>query len=397
MDAEFYSVITSDALLSAVLLGLFIYAGRIAREGVGIQAWGWGHFTYTFGSALIDAGANHVLAGRPSATLNALAVAGVLLSNCGLVGLAWSITMIAGQRALRLRERLWMLWAVVAGVAAGAWFLRAPQANFSAPALSMTVFELFALAVITIRLRHLSRVPYRLPARLIQAGCVILFAMYATDLMQIVASDRFTRYVPDVSWVKADLSLWFLLNFCMLMIVSFRAVESYRQSAHVDPLTGLLNRRGLQALLRQRLEETHGPVRTPVAVLMLDLDHFKTVNDRFGHAAGDAVLRVFAAAMERSVRGGDLTARVGGEEFAVFLVDASPDVARELAERLRQRVADLALGAIQPGLRVTVSIGIATGLMPGAPVQALLDDADAALYAAKAAGRNRVMMVGETN
>jgi diguanylate cyclase (GGDEF)-like protein len=397
MDAEFYSAITSDTLLSAVLLGLFIYASRIARDGAGILAWGWGHFTYTLGSALIDAGAHHVVAGQPNTTLNLLASGGAVLSNCGLVGLAWSITIIAEQRALRRREWLWMAVAAATGAAIGAWFLFTRQVNFAAPALSMTLFELFALAVITVRLRHLSRVPYRLPARLIQAGCLILFAMYATDLWQIVGADRFARYVPDVSWVKADLSLWFLMNFCMLMIVSFRAVESYRQSAHVDPLTGLLNRRGLQALLRQRLDETRGPVRTPVAVLMLDLDHFKAVNDRYGHAAGDAVLRIFSAALERTVRGGDLTARVGGEEFAVFLVDASPEAARELAERLRLRVAELALGSIRPGLRVTVSIGIATGLMPGAPVQVLMDDADAALYAAKAAGRNRVMMVGESN
>jgi diguanylate cyclase (GGDEF)-like protein len=166
---------------------------------------------------------------------------------------------------------------------------------------------------------------------------------------------------------------------------------------HTDPLTGWSNRRYLEARLPQEvaLAVRHGE---PLSCLILDVDHFKQVNDRYGHVAGDGVLREFAARVRDQLRTTDLAVRFGGEEFAVFLIRTGEEDARHVAERIRHRVA--ATPFRLPGGRlipVTVSGGIA-GLLPGEQLNdaaalgaSMLRRADAALYRAKAAGRNRIL------
>ncbi|MES2127856.1 MAG: CHASE domain-containing protein [Pseudomonadota bacterium] len=161
--------------------------------------------------------------------------------------------------------------------------------------------------------------------------------------------------------------------------------------ATTDFLTGLPNRREFMARLDDELARIERSVDDDAAVLMLDLDHFKTVNDRFGHAMGDAVLRHLAGLMRMNQRKIDTLGRVGGEEFAVLLPGADAAAAGAYAERLRQRVAETPL-VCEDGqeIRVTVSIGIASIYASDASADAALIRADKALYSAKEAGRNRV-------
>ena len=165
--------------------------------------------------------------------------------------------------------------------------------------------------------------------------------------------------------------------------------------AHTDALTGVLNRRRFTDLAADELSRAlrHG---TPVALLMIDLDHFKAVNDRLGHAGGDAVLRSFAATAEGVMRQGDVFGRVGGEEFAALLPQTTLDGAVVLAERLRQRI--LAQPATAAGVQLpfTVSIGVSAWAGSGAgggeaDIDRLMVAADRALYAAKAQGRDCVV------
>ena len=171
--------------------------------------------------------------------------------------------------------------------------------------------------------------------------------------------------------------------------------EQLRERAIRDPLTGLHNRR--------YFEETAGrdaarAVRTgePLAVLVIDIDHFKTVNDKHGHAAGDLVLRVLAEILTAGVRDSDLVCRIGGEEFVVLLPGAAMEVALERAEAVR---AEFAATPIDPGdgseIRSTVSVGVAVFRGEGESHEAALGRADAALYQAKRAGRNRVVAVAD--
>lgn len=185
------------------------------------------------------------------------------------------------------------------------------------------------------------------------------------------------------------------LNFALVLMVRERAELTHRSAARRDELTGLLNRRGFaeQALA--------AGIGGPVAVMLLDLDHFKQVNDRFGHATGDRVLEIFARVLSLNLRQGDIVARMGGEEFAVLLPGADEEAARQAADRIREAFR-LAVGEMRAEglpLACSSSIGIALGRFPAhgeaarrARLKALTAKADAALYRAKSSGRDRVAL-----
>ena len=167
--------------------------------------------------------------------------------------------------------------------------------------------------------------------------------------------------------------------------VTFREVRSFhevKQQARTDELTGLANRRALLEAAEQVL--TTASARRPAALLLLDLDGFKEVNDSLGHTAGDHLLRQIGPRLQPALRPGEVLARLGGDEFAVLLPEASLDEAQERAERLRKLVLQpFAVEDIR--LHVGVSIGVATAPVPAATVQEMLRCADVAMYAAKSA------------
>lgn len=162
--------------------------------------------------------------------------------------------------------------------------------------------------------------------------------------------------------------------------------------ALTDPLTHTLNRRGLMQQLRAELERAARQAH-PLTVLMIDLDHFKMVNDTHGHLIGDEVLRTVAAVLQREARAADIVARFGGEEFVILLPETAREGAVAVAERVRVRVAEepLVPGPAYEWLRITVSIGVATYPSPRVTTpEDVIALADEALYRAKAQGRNRV-------
>ena len=167
--------------------------------------------------------------------------------------------------------------------------------------------------------------------------------------------------------------------------VTFREVRGFnevKQQARTDELTGLANRRALLEAAEQVL--TTASARRPAALLLLDLDGFKEVNDSLGHTAGDHLLRQIGPRLEPALRPGEVLARLGGDEFAVLLPEASLDEAQERAERLRKLILQpFAVEDIR--LHVGVSIGVATAPVPAATVQEMLRCADVAMYAAKSA------------
>lgn len=166
---------------------------------------------------------------------------------------------------------------------------------------------------------------------------------------------------------------------------SHRAAEA---RAATDALTGLPNRRYFEefcGLLARRRRADDA-----VGVLMVDIDRFKALNDTYGHAVGDEVLRAVGAAIVTAVREDDVPARYGGEEFVVLLRNPSRSVAIDVGERVREAVAGLDLsGHGVPS--VSVSVGVAVAVAPDQPIEAIVRDADAALYRAKRAGRDRVV------
>ena len=167
-----------------------------------------------------------------------------------------------------------------------------------------------------------------------------------------------------------------------------RAEVRLQKVAQTDTLTGVGNRRWAMSML---------PARLPVgsAIAQLDLDHFKHINDRFGHAAGDRVLVATADALRHQLRDSDLLARMGGEEFLVYLPDASASAASAIAQRLCGAVQHIRLSELGEDIPVTVSIGLACVTSAGGTWADWLAAADRALYDAKRAGRNRVVTTHE--
>ena len=175
--------------------------------------------------------------------------------------------------------------------------------------------------------------------------------------------------------------------FVIFILVSERTVTVHKTAASMDPLTGMFNRRGF-AEATSRVIEREATAGRPVTVLIFDIDHFKSINDRFGHPAGDEILKLFAAIVINSLRITDLSGRIGGEEFAALLT-CSLDEAVVVAERVREAFANSGIAVEDGPVDTTVSIGVAGG-PAGTELEVLLAAADAALYQAKRGGRNRV-------
>jgi len=159
--------------------------------------------------------------------------------------------------------------------------------------------------------------------------------------------------------------------------------------SRLDPLTQANNRRALMETLELELRRSHR-YRHPFAFLFLDIDHFKEINDRYGHAFGDKVLQRIVEIAKGQVRPPDIVGRYGGEEFAIGLVECSLEGALRIAERIRLRIAEASMVWEQNVASVTVSIGVAMLTPDVDQVESLIDRADRALYEAKAKGRNRV-------
>jgi diguanylate cyclase (GGDEF)-like protein len=160
--------------------------------------------------------------------------------------------------------------------------------------------------------------------------------------------------------------------------------------ATIDSMTGLYNRRHFMVLAEaewNRFQRYH----QPLSLLMIDIDHFKSVNDRFGHAVGDEAIKSFGAACRQIKRDSDIVGRLGGEEFAILLPETFHTQAWILAERLRERVASELLSAHGVEFKLTISIGVAAATPSMSGVEALLQSADQALYQAKSDGRNRTV------
>ena len=181
-----------------------------------------------------------------------------------------------------------------------------------------------------------------------------------------------------------------MLTYCDVTDL-VRDAERLETLATIDALTGICNRRQFLALAEAEWNRFQRYNR-PLAMIMLDIDHFKSVNDRYGHATGDEVIRTVARCCSDGKRASDVAGRIGGEELAILLPETEIESAQLVAERLREAIAAQTFRYERISFRVAVSIGVAgaRASMPG--VSALLRDADAALYKAKALGRNRVML-----
>ena len=182
----------------------------------------------------------------------------------------------------------------------------------------------------------------------------------------------------------------FFVSSLFVIMLSYKINENLVAIATIDGLTGVLNRRGLEDAA-QKMQGICKRINLSMAVLMIDVDHFKKVNDQHGHLYGDGVLRDLTQVISDILRSGDVFGRYGGEEFCVFLPNTNEQEASRLAERIRAGV-EFALSSVnQKTVNVTISIGVADSVTAGYDFMGLVAAADKALFAAKNKGRNRVV------
>lgn len=227
--------------------------------------------------------------------------------------------------------------------------------------------------------------PAMLANALLYALTAISFACCAAVLL---AENAWVLTAPPDGWAEDFNSIMALTGLTGIGAITLtlhhaRSARRHRAEAQTDPLTGVLNRRALF----ERIAETHPAPGLPV--LMFDLDHFKSINDRCGHAVGDEVLRRFADVLRSHTRNQDTVSRLGGEEFCVLLPGCDAEGAERVAQRIRRAFADLDIGVGDGATTATVSVGIAVG-DEDETFASILSRADAALYRAKSAGRNSV-------
>ena len=186
------------------------------------------------------------------------------------------------------------------------------------------------------------------------------------------------------------------LSVASTALSNLRLLETMKEQANIDALTGLYNRRFFEEYARKLIAMARRKEQ-PLGLLMMDLDHFKTFNDVYGHEAGDRILRQLAKTLTSAMREANLAARFGGEEFVVLLPDTDAKACLIVAERIRQAVTRMVVGSgtDKPIRQVTLSVGIAIYPDHGRTLEEVLLASDKALYESKRAGRNRVTLYVE--
>jgi len=315
-----------------------------------------------------------------------LAVTG---AACALsIGIWWLVSLDRRQRWLPMATSLFDITFISLAQLSFA-FVSDPQVVVN----SKITFDTYFIALAATCLRYDRRVA-------LVAGVVAIAQFSAT--IAWVASAFPLDTVGGVSvygrfqWSDQVSRLVLLAAATVLNVYIVHGIQKQRKLSNADPLTGVFNRRFFDDYLGSEVARA-ARYHRPLAVAMIDVDHFKQFNDRFGHAAGDAALRSVARTLALSVRRSDLVARYGGEEFVVILRETGPEQALERMELIREEVARQAVLRVgQESIRVTVSIGVAGWPMDGENPMDLLAEADRRLFGAKGAGRNRVVGRGAT-
>ena len=363
------------ATMVAALLGIMLlFFGK--QENIPALKW-WGT-AYLLGAASV---ALWTLASTMLGQMFSLALNAVGFVACGIV---WNASRVFHGRkpnlpGLVLGAIAWV--AVVMTLAPEASALRMTiGAAIVAVYAALTAAELWSE-----RRRMLQR---RWPAIAVPVlhGFVLMLPILLGDLLQ--PHDLAFGKSIWVTVFSVELVLYAVGTvFVIFMLVSERTVTAHKTAASMDPLTGMFNRRGF-AEATSRVIEREAHAGRPVTVLIFDIDHFKSINDRFGHPAGDEILKLFSTIVVSTLRITDLSGRIGGEEFAALL-PCSLEEGIAAADRVREAFATSGIVVEEGPVDTTVSIGVAGG-PAGTELEVLLAAADTALYQAKRGGRNRV-------
>ncbi len=238
-------------------------------------------------------------------------------------------------------------------------------------------------------------------ARIFVAIAMLIFSL-GWIVEFLITVEAFQNLLPiseqesEIFWLCANITSSILLPMSLLLLISERLLGELGRQASIDSLTGILNRRGFFSLAQVEIARGIRHNR-PVAMIILDIDHFKLVNDRYGHAAGDKVLVQLAATIGQTLRLGDLFCRMGGEEFCLLLTEVGELEAINIAKRIKDLVSSNVLRLGTDEISITASLGLTMVVETNDSLSDALAAADKALYRAKDFGRNRIEIEPSTN
>lgn len=351
----------------------FLYARWQSRRGEGLGTLAIGFLSLAMSSTLAGLGGREVLPHQ-------IWTFGTF--TFGLIGYAlfW-----IGMRRLSSRKQRRMDWlvmaipAVLVVAAAATQFYLVDEAR-GAVSNSMSFLSLAASAACVM----LDRRQEHLPVRIVLSAVILIASVLALMVVFAMFMPQITPITPRWAFFLRIIC-HFAIALFVIILVKERAEAELRHAAETDTLTGVGNRRWFTSRMPSVMREDD-------ALLLMDLDLFKQVNDRFGHDIGDRVLISFAESIERNLRGGGSFARLGGEEFAAYLPKTNASEAMATAELLLDVVRKLVVDSNGERVPLTVSIGVATSQDTYRSWSELLKMADSALYAAKDSGRNRAVL-----
>jgi diguanylate cyclase (GGDEF)-like protein len=372
------------SIFVTTILGLFLLFAWVQDRSIRALAW--------WGVAYLIGGVSVAIYTVQDSLSNALSLAignALLFVACGVI---WS-----GARLFHGREvkPFWMFAGAIA------WLIALTMPGFAASTMARVALSSVAISAYTLLTAwelwggRKERLMSRWPAMAVLALHGIVFLSPIPIVLLSTSEMRFSDFTGGWFAIFALETLLYAIAtaFIILTMAKERSERIHRTAATIDPLTEIFNRRALLEAGRRILGRVAWD-KQPVSVLMFDLDHYKKINDRFGHAVGDRALQTFARTAAARLRATDVIGRLGGEEFAAILPGTSLLSAAVAAERVR--VAFEAAAIEIDGLPIggTVSIGAAATESPECDIDVLLEQADKALYAAKASGRNRYVLSG---
>src|SRR4030088_1186373 len=374
MSLDISTLYLVATMVAAMLGAMLLFFSR--QEKIPALKW-WGT-AYLLGACSV---ALWTLVGNALGEMFSLALNAVGFVACGMV---WNASRVFHGRKPNLPG---LVLGAIAWVAAA--MTLAPEASAMRMTIGASIIAIYAaLTAAELWSERRRTLQKRWPAIAVPVlhGFVLMLPTLVGDLLH-PHGDMFSGSI----WVTVfsiELVLYAVGTvFVIFMLVSERTVSAHRTAAATDPLTGMFNRRGF-AEATSRVIEREANAGRPVTALIFDIDHFKSINDRFGHPAGDEILKLFAGIVVNTLRITDLSGRIGGEEFAALLpCSLEEDVIA--AERVREAFERSVIVDETGPVDTTVSIGVAGG-PAGTELEVLLAAADAALYQAKRGGRNRV-------
>jgi diguanylate cyclase (GGDEF)-like protein len=381
MQIDGYTVVVSGILIRTLLAILFLAFWIKDRRAIWFAWWSAAFFLGDLAALFYLFGGFPVMFSR----LGVMAAAVIAAIAC-----FWQ-----GARAFEGRAPLWLPVLATPALWLLACLIPGFMENLSYRVVLSSLLLALLSAIIAFEFWRGRR--EKLPSRwLIIALFASLSAFFASRIALVgLAPYPFGALPMQSNWLAA-FGLVLILHTIILavLIVAMsreRLEREQKLKAQTDLLTGALNRHAFVAY-GERLILRHETAGKPLCLLLFDLDQFKSLNDRFGHAGGDAILRQFVAIARENIRPGDLLFRLGGDEFCCLLPDTNMAQACEIAERARVRIAAASMDFAGFRVKVTASIGIASAETFGYTLEVLLHEADMAVYDAKRQGRNKVVV-----